>query len=334
MSLTPERQRQIIAKESAWVDDGFGQLDLTAFPALNELPPERGRDDDRFAKDWRDTALSSSATALREFVSSPDNETLQRIGQETGNPEYLREVRDRKAEEIAERFKQERPGYLPTAENHSMMIETLSWNALKPADQEGSIEEQVALLTDLGYFTVPNLVATFDALSAEGLLEVPLGSTRELSTAERLRVTRMAQSGRADAAIGEYLRCSLDGEEPSMELLDDPDYRQACDQAVWFVFENITNDYVPSAEREAYIQRHCAGRPITLALLQSAWTACQVNEQRHQRGELLDQYQRPEDTLPPSLKEIDALSDEAVENLYRASLREYVRSIKGPGVLA
>jgi hypothetical protein len=334
MSLTPADQKRIIEKESAWTDPAFGGIDLTAFPALNELPPEQVHDN-RFSKDWRDTALSSSATALREFVSSPDNETLQRIGQETGNSEYLREVRDRKAEDIAQRFKQQCPGYLPTADNYSVMIETLAFNALKPADQEGSIEEQVALLTDLGYFTVPNLIATFNALSAEGLLDVPLGSTRELSTAERLRVTRMAQSGRADAAIGEYLRCSLDGEEPSMKLLDDPDYRQACDQAVWFVFENITNDYVPSAEREAYIQRHCAGRPITLALLQSAWSACQVNEQRHHRGELLDQYQRPEDAHPPSERELNSLSDAEVDRLYHGALKEYVNSFRhGTGVLA
>jgi hypothetical protein len=37
MSLTPQQQRAIIEKESAWVDESFGQLDLSAFPALNEL---------------------------------------------------------------------------------------------------------------------------------------------------------------------------------------------------------------------------------------------------------------------------------------------------------
>jgi hypothetical protein len=163
---------------------------------------------------------------------------------------------------------------------------------------------------------------------------VPLGSTRELSTTERLRVTRMAQAGRVDAAIGEYLKCALDGEEPGMDLLDDPVYRQVCDDAVWYVFADITNDYVPSAEREAYIQRHCAGRPITLALLQSAWTACQQNEQRHQRGELLDQYQRHEE-LPTTPANLDALSDDAVDDLYHRSLRAYADSFRrGPGVLA
>jgi hypothetical protein len=166
------------------------------------------------------------------------------------------------------------------------------------------------------------------------LLEVPMGSTRNLSSAERLRVTRLAQSGRVDAAIGEYLKCALDGEEPGMELLDDPVYREVCDDAVWYVFADITNDYVPTPEREAYIQRHCAGRPITLALLQSAWKACQVNEQRHQRGELLDQYQRPQDA-PTTPANLDALSDDAVDDLYHRSLRAYADSFRrAPGVLA
>jgi hypothetical protein len=52
------------------------------------------------------------------------------------------------------------------------------------------------------------------------------------------------------------------------------------------------------------------------------------------RGELLDQYQRPEDTPPPSAREIDALSDTEVDRLYHDSLRAYVRSIRTPGVLA
>jgi hypothetical protein len=102
---------------------------------------------------------------------------------------------------------------------------------------------------------------------------------------------------------------------------------------VWFVFENITNDFVPSPERESYIQRHCAGRPITLALLQSAWAACQANELRHQRGELLDSYQRPQE-LPATPANLDALSDDAVDRLYHQSLRALADSVRRPGVLA
>jgi hypothetical protein len=120
-----------------------------------------------------------------------------------------------------------------------------------------------------------------------------------------------------------------------MDLVTNPDYRQICDEAVWHVFADITYDYVPTPEREAYLQRHCAGRPITLPLLQSAWSACQANEQRHQRGELLGQFQR-EDTPPPSAKEIDALDDAAIDDLFHKSLKTYAAQFRrgGPGVLA
>ena len=121
-----------------------------------------------------------------------------------------------------------------------------------------------------------------------------------------------------------------------MEMLNDPAYRQCCDDAVFSVFEAHQSDYAPTPERESYLLRYAAGRPLTLTLtlLQSAWAACQINEKRHERGELLTAYQRPEDSPPPSDKQIDALDDAAVENLYRASLREYARSIKAPGVSA
>jgi hypothetical protein len=151
MTLTPDRQRQIIAKESAWVDDGFGQLDLTAFPALNELPPERTRDDGRFAKHWDDTPLSASASALRQFVLDPDAASLERVWEEIGNLGFRDEVRQRKCESIAERFKAANPSYVATKTNYDTMVETLSWNALSAADQEGTIDEQVEALIDLGF---------------------------------------------------------------------------------------------------------------------------------------------------------------------------------------
>jgi hypothetical protein len=250
---------------------------------------------------------------------------LERIGEETGNPGYLREVRARKGETVASVFKRPCPAYLPTERNYERIVETLAFNALSAAQQQGTVEEMTDDLISSGAWTVGNLVVCYHALSAEGLLDVPLGRVRNLSTAERLRVTRLAQSGRVDEAIGEHLRCALDGEEPGMEILNDPNYRQACDNAVWDVFADLTNDYAPTPEREAYMQRHCAGRPVTLALLESAWSACQRNEASYARHEILNQVSS--EAEPPTERELNGLSDAAVNDLYRASLREYVKSI-------
>jgi hypothetical protein len=95
MALSEQDQRKIIEQESAWTDSAFGGIDLSQFPNLQPPPPAQSRDDGRFAKDWRDTALSASATELRKFVSDPDTETLERVGNELNNADYLREVRDR-----------------------------------------------------------------------------------------------------------------------------------------------------------------------------------------------------------------------------------------------
>jgi len=334
MSLTPQQQRAIIEKESAWVDESFGQLDLTAFPALNELQPERARDDGRFAKNWNDSGLNRSASDLRNFVEDPDAEALTQVGADTGDPGYLREVRERKGETVAQQFKRACPGYLPTNANLDSMVEVMAFNHLSTSQQDADTEELIDRLVSVGAWTVANLTGCYRALDEQGLLQVPAGTARNLTDAERLRVTRLAQLGHADQAISEYLRYALDGEEPTLELINDPDYRQVCDDAVWAVFEDSQNDYYATPERRAYLARYCGGRPMTLMLLQAAWAACQASEAKHERGEILGHYERPPETAPPTAKDLDNMSDDEVDRLYKASLREYVRSVKAPGVLA
>ena len=130
MPLTPADQRRIVEQESAWTDSAFGQLDLSAFPALNEQPPERSRDDDRFARHWTDTPFSNSD--LRRFIENPDTETLQRVADEIGHEEFVDEVRQRKGELVVQQFKRERPDYLPCSENTDRVTETMAFNFLSP----------------------------------------------------------------------------------------------------------------------------------------------------------------------------------------------------------
>ena len=117
MTLTAADQKRIIEKESAWTDPAFGGIDLSQFPSLQPLPPERTRDDGRFARHWDDTPLSVSASALRNFVSDPDAESLERVGDEIGHEGFRNEVRQRKGESVCARFKASCPDYLPTDTN-------------------------------------------------------------------------------------------------------------------------------------------------------------------------------------------------------------------------
>jgi hypothetical protein len=130
-------------------------------------------------------------------------------GAETGNPEFRAEVRDRRGELVATAFMRECPDYLRTDHNYRAIAATVAYkSSLSPSEQERDIDEVVATLIERGYWTKHNLVAAYNALNAEGYLDVPAGSTRNLSSGERLRVTRMAQNGHVDAALGEYLRCA------------------------------------------------------------------------------------------------------------------------------
>ena len=233
---------------------------------------------------------------MRQFVSDPDSDALERAGRETGDLNFRDEVRQRKGDLIAQQFKAACPAYVPTQHNFRVITSTLSFNALPPSQQDGDIEDQVAALIDGGHWTVPNLVACFNALTQEGLLDVECGQPRHLTERERLRVARMTQTGRADEAIGEILRCSLDGDEPTMELVNDPSYRNLCNDAVPSVFENAQLDYVATPERQRFLLRYAGNRPLTLALLQQAWRACQANEQRHERNELMGVHQKPKAT--------------------------------------
>lgn len=326
--MTPEQQKEIIARESAWIDQSFSSLDLTAYPALNELPPEHSPDDGKFARAYGDTALRRSAADLRQFVSDPDIEALD----ETGNQSFMADVRDQRAERIVMEFKRRCPDYLPTDSNFQSMVTTLAYNStLTPSEQHG--DDVVDLLIQRGYWTVANLQAVYDALDREGLLDKPAGEPRNLSERERLRVARLAQAGQLDRAIGEFLRCSLDGDEPDMEMIHDPRYRGLCDDAVLFVFEASQSDYVPTPARQAFLLRYAAKRPLTLQLLQQGWRACQDNEKKSERGLILDQMQTPQ-PFPVTEAQIDSLDDSAVDRLYHDSLRAYADSIRrAPGVL-
>jgi hypothetical protein len=334
MSMTPAQQRAIIEKESAWVDSGFGQLDLSQFPALQPLPTEE-KHDDRFAKNWDDTELSRSATALRNFVEDPDVSALERVGAETGDPNYAREARERRAETVAGAFKRKCPAYWPSEQNYETIVETLAYNVLPTSQQDGDSEELVDALMSAGAWTVENLQAVYLALNRQGLLQMREGVARNLSDSERLHVSRLAQNGKAFEAIEEFLRYSLPEEELTVDMTHDPAYRGLLDTAVLYVWELGQSDYTPTVERRNFIGRYAAGRPLTLYLVAQAWEACKQSEGKHERGELLSQYEHPEETRPHGAKQLDELDDATVNRLYHDSLRAYAQSVsRGAEVLA
>ena len=142
----------------------------------------------------------------------------------------------------------------------------------------------------------------------------------------------MAQAGRIEEAIGEYLRCALDGDEPSLDLVSDPKYKNLCDDAVFSVWEETQLDFVPTGSRKAFLFRFAGNRPLTIPLLQEAWKNLKAHERRHERGELLNSIEQRQQT-PPTPAEIDELKDDEVERLYHQSLKAYAEQFRAPGIL-
>ena len=331
MGLTPQQQQRIIEQESAWIDSSFGGIDLSAYPALNPLP-DNDFHDPRFARDYRDTPFSRSAADLRKFLHNPDSEALQRAGTEIGNEELLDEVRDIRGGEIAHEFKQQTPDYLPSDRNYENIVELLAESLLHRNDL--MIEDAVSELVEHGHWTVANIKDAWQTLKREGAAELQPGTPRDLTTQERLHVIRIAQQGNVTLAIGQFLSYALDEEAPGINVAHDPRYRKICDRATLFCFEAAQTDYTPTPERREFLRRYCAGRPLTIAMLQQAWTACQRNESLHQRDELLGISQQRESEAP-SHTGLDALDDRTVERLYHDSLRQYVKTVKrGSGIMA
>jgi len=326
MPLSQKDQQHIYEQADAWLDQNFGGLDLSGSPSLNPLPAEN-KHDHRFAKHWSDTPFNSGE--LRSFLENPDVDAMT----ETGSGDLLRDVRDRRAEDVVREFKRACPEYLPTDSNFDDMLRTLSFNAFG-VDHYDDADAMIDRLMEQGYWTVDNLTRVYEALDREGILVRPAGEPRNLNERERLRVARLAQAGRVDEAIGEYLRCALDGDEPSMELVNNPKYRGLCDDAVLTVFEETQLDYVPTVARKAYLLRFAGNRPLTIPLLQQAWKSCQQNESRRERSAVLNQIERPE---PQSVtpQQIDALDDASVDALYHGAMQEFARSVRrGSGIMA
>ena len=111
-----------------------------------------------------------------------------------------------------------------------------------------------------------------------------------------------------------------------MDILTDPAYRAVCDKAVWTVFQSAQPDFSYSAERAAFIDRYCGSRPLTINLLQHAWSDCKKKEALHLRDEALGILHEP--PAPPNPSDLDSLDDGQLANIYHNTLSHYARSAR------
>ena len=81
MTLKRSTKERIVAEESKkFLDEGFGQLDLSGSPDLQNLPLETFEREDRHG--FHNVDVRADLGGLRKFLNAPDSESLARVASE------------------------------------------------------------------------------------------------------------------------------------------------------------------------------------------------------------------------------------------------------------
>jgi len=336
--LNQRTKEQIVAEEtSKFMDTQFGQLDLSGSPDLNNPRAEEQFElQDRHGFNRVDESGLAGVNQLKELLANPPREVVEEIARETGNPELVSELAQERAEDVAHEFRRRNPGYLKCDSNWRSMIETLAHNFLGEDDLEA--EDAQELLISGGFFTLEHLTAAFRALDRVGALEYPANHSRPLKAAQRMRAEQLSANGDVLGGIVEYVKGRISEEagyevaftlEDPLAFTTDPKMRPILEEACLFCWEAYRKDYSPSPDRRRFLRDYCAGRFVTVALLDAAWEECKLVEKDSMRSALLNHVgneavERIEDPLPS----LDRMDDAGIDDLYHRTLREYARTVK------
>ena len=331
-------KEQIVAEEtSKFMDTQFGQLDLSGSPDLNNPRAEEQFElQDRHGFNRVDESGLAGINHLKELLANPPRDVMEEIARETGNPELVSELAHERAEDIAHEFRRRNPGYLKCHANWRSIVETLADNVLGEGDL--GAEDAQELLIANGQWTLQNLTAAYKALDKVGALEYPANHSRPLKEAQRLRAEQLAANGDVLGGIVEYVKGRISEEagyevaftlEDPLAFTTDPEMRPILEEACLFCWEAYRKDFSPSADRRRFLREYCAGRFVTVALLDAAWEECKLAERDAMRSGLFNQVgneavERIEGPLPS----LDRMDDAGIDDLYHRTLREFARTVK------
>ena len=160
---------------------------------------------------------------------------------------------------------------------------------------------------------------------------------RELTPDEELHIQRLAQAGDESAAFGQYFLSRIgpqvgNMEDPLTELLSDPKYRGACDEAAFFVWAAQTDAYIPDPEFEERVARVAESKPLSGRLITSIWIEHLDKKQKKDRTALLGQLQAPDEEKVADphaiVRALEDSSDDDIERLMRGTTREHAKQIR------
>ena len=301
----------------------FGQIDLSGCPSFfeAELRDLESKPDKFEQNDF----LEVNKSGLRDFLEAADSDdsVIAEAARMPGaSADLVAEFKDRKATEIAVKFKRAAGGrYLSTDDNMDALVKTMAESALGYSNMDS--EELVTRLQDGGFWTVENLRAVFNDLFNSGELpDYPAGSYRPLRAEDWETISRTAQAGQPIPALVFGLEKALDRNlsigVAIDSVLNDPVLRPLVNGLVFYIWQAITPEFnsQESEPFQSFLSSYAGkNRPWNLPLVTAAWRSYQDKRSVPER---VDQTE-PESYEPA---DFDKLSDAELENLRIALLRE------------
>ena len=148
---------------------------------------------------------------------------------------------------------------------------------------------------------------------------------------------RLAANGEVLGGIVEYVKGRI-GEDAAFEVafsLEDPlDFttnpknRPVLEEACYFCWEHYRKDYSPTNARRRFLRDYCAGRFVTVALLDAAWEECKRVERDATRSALFNQTESEGNPRSDDPSAFDRVDDAGIADLYHRTLRQYAQNVK------
>jgi hypothetical protein len=163
------------------------------------------------------------------------------------------------------------------------------------------------------------LVGKFMALARK----VKKESIRELTEGQLTEVARTAQRDRVQAInlyLGYAFPDNFAEENDAEEIVNNPRYADLLNEVCSYVWFNSRMDVSDSQDWRDFASEFCGERPISCALLDSAWKAFADSRSR------MIFAVPPREEVPTAPEQLDDLSDDAVDKLMASTKREYVRT--------
>jgi hypothetical protein len=334
MALDPKTARRIINEESAaFLDSNFAPLDHRGLtPDWTATAPEEFEVADKHG--FNRVQTDTRGSLLRQFVQNPDLESLRDLGAATKDPNIAYDVMDQVSEQNAAEFRRLNPDY--SSKNSDALWRSLALSGGMTNADEADGNDCILFCVSNNLCTVENLQMVWDGLKQRGIAELPEGSFRNLSDAEKLQIQLLCtvpERAQLFQAVHEYVRLSLSKPRARFDLeaiISHPAYRDLIERAIWDCWcWNVPDFDATSLEDfEQFAVAYVGNRPLNVGLLDTAWRAFR-ERQRSVFRERIVAGEAPSENQA----DFDDLDDTALSNLYTRVRKEHSKTAR-PGLLS